>query len=68
MRSMAGHPLVERLRGQGAVLDGNVSKGHLCIGDVNGQFGVSHGGSPQFRMEAAVIENFEEQAQEVSER
>lgn len=66
--SMAGHPFVEELGGQGAVLDGKVSKGHFCVGQIIGQSWVPHRGPPQLGVEAAVVEGFEDQSQEVGER
>lgn len=68
MSSMAGHPLVEKLGRQGAVLDGKVSKGHFCIGQIIVQSWVPHRGPPQLGVEAAVVEGFEEQPQEEGER
>lgn len=68
MSGMAGHPFVEKLGRQGAVLDGNVSKRHFCIRQIIGQTWLPHRGPPQFGVEAAVIDGFEEQSQEVGER
>lgn len=65
---VAGHPPVEELGGQGAVLDGNVSDGHFGIRQIDGRTWVPRQGPPQFGVEAAVVEGLEEQSQEVGER
>lgn len=65
---MAGHPFVEKLGGQGVVLDGNISEGHYCIWQIVRQSWIPRQGPPQLGVEAAVVEGFEEQAQEVGER
>lgn len=65
---MAGHPSVEELGGHGVVLDGKVSEGHFCIWQIMRQSWIPRQGSQEFRVEAAVVEGFEEQAQEVAER
>lgn len=65
---MASHPFVEKLGGQGAVLDGNVSEEHFCIRQIIRQSWVPRRGPPQLGVEAAVVEGFEEQSHEVGER
>lgn len=50
-----------------AVLDGKVSDGHVGVGHVAGRGRLSGWGPPQRGVEAAVIDGFEEQAQEVGE-
>lgn len=64
---VAGHPSVDELGRRGAVLDGKVFEGHFWIGQVAGQARLPRRRPPQLGVEAAVVDGFEEESQQVGE-
>lgn len=68
MSGVTSHPFVKKLRRWSAVLDGNISKRHFCIRQISGQSWLPCRGPPQLGVEAAVVDGFEDQTQEVDER